>query len=317
MLSNFHDVKIIESAEGNVSKYVFTGEKGVAESVLYRYPDYRTRTVICCSTMSGCPVGCRFCGAGDYFVRSFGGDEIVEQVERCVNDTGIDAAEMKRLQIMFMSMGEPLLNRGGMISALQALYGRYPNAALLISTIGPDIDYDWVYQISQQIPTIGLQFSVHQSTDDRRDSLIPFKKKLTLLQIATVGAAWHDVAGRKPFFNYCAGDDNSSAYDADNLLSLFDPSIWNATVSVICERNEGLPAKNQHQIDLAADFASKLVDRGFDVRVFDPAGQDDIGGGCGQLWFVQKWMRDHPELAKPSIGHGLPSVHTPAPVGDA
>jgi len=308
----FHDVKIIPSAEGNVSKYVFTGKTGVAESVLYRYPDYQTRTVICCSTMSGCPVGCRFCGAGDHFVRSFTADEIVAQADRCIADTGVDPATMGRLQIMFMSMGEPLLNKSGMISALQSLYGKYPNAALLISTIGPDIDYDWVHAISQQIPTVGLQFSVHQSTDERRTALIPFKKKLTLMQIATVGSVWHDVTGRKPFFNYCAGDDNSSSQDADALLDTFDPSIWNATVSVICERNEGMPAKNQHQIDLAANFASKLVERCFDVRVFDPAGQDDIGGGCGQLWFVQQWMRDHPELARPSIGHGLPSVHTPA-----
>lgn len=308
----FHSTKIIDSIEGNVKKYVFTGDTGVAEAVLYRYPDYHTRTVICCSTMSGCPVGCRFCGAGDHFVRSFTAEEIVAQVDRCITDTGVDPANMGRLQIMFMSMGEPLLNKSGMISALQALYGKYPNAALLISTIGPDIDYDWVHSISQQIPTIGLQFSVHQSTDERRNSLIPFKRKLTIHQIADIGTEWARVTGRKPFFNYCAGDDNSRDEDAENLLSQFNPVVWNATVSVICERNEGMPAKNQHQIDLASNFASKLVQRGFDVRVFDPAGQDDIGGGCGQLWFVQQWMRDHPELAKASIGHGLPSVHTPS-----
>lgn len=310
----FYDVKVIESAEGNVSKYVFTADKGVAESVLYRYPDYATRTVICCSTMSGCPVGCRFCGAGDYFVRNFAGEEIVAQVDRCIDDTGVEASSMKRLQIMFMSMGEPLLNKSGMISALQALYGKYPNAALLISSIGPDIDYDWVEAISREIPTIGLQFSIHKSQDEERDQLIPFKKKLPISRIARRGESWNAATGRKPFFNYCAGDDNSSDEDADRLLMHFNPSIWNATVSVICERNEGMPARNDHQVQLAADFASKLVQRGFDVRVFDPAGQDDIGGGCGQLWFVQQWMRDHPELARPSIGHGLPSVHTPAPV---
>ena len=261
--------------------------------------------------MSGCPVGCRFCGAGDYFVRGFNGEEIVSQVDRCIADTEVDPASMGRLQIMFMSMGEPLLNRAGMISALQSLYGKYPKAALLISTIGPDIDYEWVYSLSNEIKTIGLQFSIHQSTDDRRDALIPFKKKLNISQIVRVGERWHARTGRKPFFNYCAGDDNSTEIDADRLFLAFNPSVWNATVSVICERNEGMPAKNDHQIELAANFASKLVDRGFDVRVFDPAGQDDIGGGCGQLWFVQQWMRDNPELARPSIGNGLPSVHTP------
>lgn len=311
-MRNFHDVKVIASAEGNVSKYVFTGAKAVAESVLYRYPDYQTRTVICCSTMSGCPVGCRFCGAGDYFVKSLSGEEIVEQVDRCIADTGVDPASMSRLQIMFMSMGEPLLNKAGLVNALRTLYAKYPNAALLISTIGPDINYDWVHDISVEIPTIGLQFSIHESEDERRNKLIPFKAKLDIGQISFVGEMWKHRTGRKPFFNYCAGDNNSTVADADRLKWEFNPSVWNATVSVICERNEGLPAKNQHQMDLAANFASKLVERGFDVRVFDPAGQDDIGGGCGQLWFVQKWMRDHPEMAKPSIGHGLPSVHTPA-----
>lgn len=307
----FADVKVIPSYEGNVSKYVFTAESGVAEAVLYRYPDYETRTVICCSTMSGCPVGCRFCGAGDYFVRSLCADEIVEQADRCIADTGVEAASIKRLQIMFMSMGEPLLNPKGMQDALRVLYRKYPNAALLISTIGPDIDYDWVRDISVEIPTVGLQFSVHKSSDAERDTLIPFKKKLPLNFIAYEGEQWHRKTGRKPFFNYCAGDDNSLSHDADRLRDRFDPTVWNATVSVICERNEGMPAKNQHQIELAANFASLLVERGFDVRVFDPAGQDDIGGGCGQLWFVQQWMRDHPEKARPSIGHGLPSVHTP------
>lgn len=114
----FDETRVIDSAEGNVRKYVFTSATGVAESVLYRYPDYQTRTVICCSTMSGCPVGCRFCGAGDRFVRAFSAEEIVAQVDRCIADTGVDPAAMGRLQIMFMSMGEPLLNPKGMQGAL-------------------------------------------------------------------------------------------------------------------------------------------------------------------------------------------------------
>ncbi len=64
---------------------------------------------------------------------------------------------------------------------------------------------------------------------------------------------------------------------------------------------------------LAASFASRLLQRGFNVRVFDPAGQDTIGGGCGQLWFVQDWMRGNP-LAKPSVGHGKPALHAPIEV---
>ncbi|MCS3890499.1 radical SAM protein [Bradyrhizobium elkanii] len=305
------NVKRIDDAAQNVAKFVFDNGTAVAESVLYKYPDYATRTVICCSTQSGCPVGCRFCGAGDNFVRSLTADEIIAQVEHSIEQTGIQASEMKRLQVMFMSMGEPLLNPKGLVPALRQLYQLYPNAALLISTSAPMINYEWVREISMEIPTIGLQFSVHESTDAARDALVPFKKKLNLFQIATEGMIWHEVTGRSPFFNYCAHDGNSSTEDAERLWGLFDPLIWNATVSVVCERSEGMPATNEHQRSLASDFSLKLVERGYDVRVFDPAGQDTIGGGCGQLWFVQKWMQDHPDLARPSIGRGLPVVHAP------
>lgn len=47
-----------DSSEGNVFKYVFSGNDFVAESVLYRYNSFTERTVICCSTQSGCPAWC-------------------------------------------------------------------------------------------------------------------------------------------------------------------------------------------------------------------------------------------------------------------
>lgn len=119
--------------------------------------------------------------------------------------------------------------------------------------------------------------------------------------------------GRRPFFNYCAHDKNTSEEDADRILALFDPRIWEATISVICERDESVAAANERQRELALNFQSKLGLRGYSTRCFDPAGQDDIGGGCGQLWFVQDWMKNNPELAKKSVGFGRPSVHTPRP----
>lgn len=299
-----------------VSKYVFEKPNAVAEAVLYRYPTFKDRTVICCSTQSGCPVGCRFCGAGDYFVRSLTTDEIVSQPVRLLEDVDCDPNDMGRLQIMFMSMGEPLLNLRNLAPAMRQLHAMYPKAALLISSIGPRISATQMvelFDVSKEITTIGLQFSVHESTDEARNRLIPFDKKLGLDEIADVGRAWSETTGRRPFFNYCAHDANSSPADADRLMKQFPPNVWNATVSVVCERNEGLPATNEHQRELAVRFGNLLLARGFDVRVFDPAGQDTIGGGCGQLWFVQRWLSEHGEASRPSCGHGRPVVH--APVG--
>lgn len=300
-----------DSSDANVCKYILEFEGAVAEAVLYKYPTYEERTVMCISTQSGCPIGCRFCGAGDAFVRSLRGEEIVAQVDHMLRDKGIDLNACKKAQIMVMSMGEPLLNRAGLLVAFEILHARFPDVALLISTSAPDVDYGWVNQMSQNIPKVGLQFSVHESTDVARDALIPFKAKLNLQQIAEKGVEWHRATGRRPYFNYCAHPDNTSEEDADRLLELFNPYIWEATVSVICERDESISAANRRQRELATDFMGLLVARGFSVRCFDPAGQDDIGGGCGQLHSTQKWMADNPHLTHRSAGSKLPKVHTP------
>lgn len=309
-MSQWKDVKRIDSKEGNVWKYVFEKNDAVAEAVLYRYPTFEDRTVICCSTQSGCPVGCRFCGAGDRFIRSLTAEEIFSQVAYLIDDMTIIPERVQRMQIMFMSMGEPLLNFKELTDAMRMLSVQFPKSKLLISTSGPMVDYSKVNQVSQEMPQIGLQFSIHESTDDLRNELIPFRKKLRLKEIAQAGTDWFHATGRKPFFNYCAHEKNSSQGDADRLFGLFDPRIWECTVSVVCERDESVAAANARQRELASDFMQKMLTKGYSTRMFDPAGQDDIGGGCGQLWYVQDWMKNHQHLGRETFGN-LPVVHAP------
>lgn len=303
----------IVSSEGNVEKFVFKTEGAVAESVLYRYPSYAERTVICCSTQSGCPVGCRFCGAGDYFVRNLTTDEIVAQpaylLDLVERETGVGADSMARLQIMFMSMGEPLLNQSRLVEALYRLYELYPNAALLVSTSGPKVSYEELYRAAEEIPTVGLQFSVHESTDAARDLLVPFKAKLNLEEMAARGEEFARRTHRRPFFNYCVHEGNSSPEDVARLQTIFEPAVWESTISVICERDETLKAAHERQESLTSRFMGLMLEAGYSTRRFDPAGQDDVGGGCGQLHFVQEWFRDNPDKARPSVGNGLPILH--------
>ena len=306
------NVQIFQDEKEHVKKYVFERDDIAVESVLYRYPTYTERTVLCISTMCGCPMGCRFCGTGDYFVRSLTAEEIVAQAMYILDSQidGINPSEIKKLQIMVMSMGEPALVKA-LWEAFRILHKKYPNAALLISSSGPKIDYSWIREMSVEIPTVGLQFSVHESTDTARNALIPFKNKLNLFEIAKEGLEWFIATRRKPYFNYCAHGNNSSEEDVERLFNLFNPSVWEATVSVICERESHAQATNEHQRNLAIEFGNKLVERGYNVRVFDPAGQDTIGGGCGQLHYYQDWIEKNKGLVKPSAGCGLPKVHTP------
>jgi 23S rRNA (adenine2503-C2)-methyltransferase len=306
----FNGVKEVRSSDENVMKFVFEKDNAVAEAVLYKYPTYEDRTVICCSTQSGCPVGCRFCGAGDYFVRSLKCDEIVYQVDHCLESQNINPEDIKNFQIMVMSMGEPMLNFKELEKAFEILTVKYPQAKLLVSSIGPRVDFEPFMDMAQRIDTVGLQFSIHKSTDEERNKLIPFKSKLTLKEIGEVGEVFLARTGRKPFINYCATEE-STIEDVKRLSELFNPDVFEATISVVCERDESVTAAHVRQQEIASCFQQLMMEAGYSTRMFDPAGQDDIGGGCGQLWFVQDWMKNNQHIAKKSVGFGMEKVHSP------
>ena len=289
------DFKVFESSEKNVWKYVFTSEDMVAEAVLYRYEDFYKRTVICCSTQSGCPVGCKFCGSGGHFVRNLTADEIVSQINHILNDKGIyDVDERgERFQIMFMSMGEPMLNWENVEKAIRILHEVYPNAELLLSTIAPNSSrYGRLIKLSKEIDKVGLQFSIHKAFDSERNKLIPYEDKLSLRQIRDIGTLWWKETGRRPYLNYCVDGTNNQWNDAYELMTLFSPLVFNFTFSVVCSKNENMKDAGFKNLSAIRKFEEEFLNEGYNTRIFDPAGQDDIGGGCGQLWYVQQWMRE-------------------------
>lgn len=288
-------VKILKSSDTRVKKIVFTSDSAVAEAVLYKYPEYKDRTVICCSVQSGCPVGCTFCGTGKQFIRNLTASEIIFQVKTCLKETKVDPSGIKKLQIMFMSMGEPFLNYDNLEAAIIDLNLKIPNAQLLVSTSAP---YHQLYnhftrfiQLSKDIDKVGIQFSVHESNDEARKKLIP-TATMSLNAIAVAGEMWADRVGRRPFFNYCVHEINCHDENVQELLQHFDPQIWECTLSVICNSDETIHQSKVRQLDIIKLFSEKMLNVGYSLRVFDPAGQDDIGGGCGQLWATQKWLKD-------------------------
>lgn len=297
-------VEELVDVQENVKKYIFKKGDAIAESVLYGYPDYDTRTVMCISVSCGCAVGCTFCGTGKFYGRNLTTAEIIEQVQYMKNKNVINFDEVQKLQIMFMSMGEPLLNAFNVSSAIDHL-SLQQNAQLLLSTIAPNTKDGWnaFMQCAISYKTVGLQFSVHESTDEARNKIIPFPGKHTLEEIALRGVEFFRVTGRKPFFNYCVKDTNSSKEDALRLRMLFDPRVWECTLSVICSADQTMNAAINEQLTVIDAFNAELVNLGFNTRVFNPAGQDTIGGGCGQLFSVQQFAKNNPHIMHQSAGN--------------
>ncbi|MDR2934187.1 MAG: radical SAM protein [Rickettsiales bacterium] len=285
----------IDSSDRNVSKFIFTGKDVAVESVLYRYPEYNERTVLCVSTQSGCPVGCTFCGTGRFFARSLTDSEIIEQVQTSLSYIDCNPMDIKKFQIMFMSMGEPMLNLENLIKAIKKLHTIYPTAQLLVSTSAPHISdkqYELFFETAREIPQVGLQFSVHESNDIARKKLIPTKTS-PLERIGKLGERFALITNRKPYFNYCVHHNNNKQKNIDELLKNFNPNVWEATLSVICEKDNNMKNAIEQKLDLIQSFQQEILNAGYSSRVFNPAGQDDIGGGCGQLWYFQEWVKKH------------------------
>lgn len=289
------------SKDSNVSKFVFEGKyenrRDIAvEAVLYKYNSYKDRTVICCSTQCGCPVGCVFCGTGKFFIRNLTCEEIVEQIETVLTYIDCNTDEINKFQIMFMSMGEPFMNYDNLELAIIALAEKYKNAELLVSTSAPFMpifnNIDKFVILSKKYDKIGIQFSVHESNDDDRSKLISTKTS-PLEIIGFVGDEWAKATGRKPFFNYCVHENNSNNKNVSELLENFNPNVWECTLSVICEKDNTMQNAINEKLELIKSFSEKMVNAGYSIRVFNPAGQDDIGGGCGQLWYFQQWLNEN------------------------
>jgi 23S rRNA (adenine2503-C2)-methyltransferase len=290
-------VKKFDGKEGNVWKFVFDFGDAIAEAVLYKYQSFGERTVLCISVQSGCPVGCKFCGTGKKFVRNLTSEEIQYQVTRVLLEMNLTDCikNCRKFQIMFMSMGEPFLNYFEVEKAIISLNMWHPNAQLLVSTMGPKKPQffgDFI-KLSHKINKVGLQFSVHEAIEEKRNLLIPFKDKLTLREMRDIGICWHGITDRKVYINYCVNENNVSQVEKDRLMDLFSPYSFAFTFSVICSADETMKDAGFRNKVFIEKFMQSFVDAEYDCRMFDPAGQDDIGGGCGQLWYVQEWMKKH------------------------
>lgn len=299
----FDKVQVFQGENPDVWKYVFEKEDACVEAVLYRYGSFEKRTVMCISVQSGCPVGCVFCGTGRSFIRNLTAEEIVAQAERIVSDVEIQTYPFtlnsisEKFQIMFMSMGEPMLNWDNVNQAIMTLHQEYRNADLLVSTVGlnkPEVAKSMI-QTSMAIPKVGLQFSVHSGFDARRNGIIPFAGKLDLRQIRDFGMDWNNGTWRPVYLNICVDQYNMGAEEIKRLKDLFSPLVFNLTFSVICEYENGQvkdPAEKALVEEKILGIMQDFLKDGYNVRKFDPAGQDDIGAGCGQLWYVQEWMKE-------------------------
>jgi len=166
-------VRIFQSADGT-RRYLFEVSGGHRiESVFI--PEEK-RDTFCISTQVGCPVACLFCVTGKLPMRrNLSAGEIVGQVLALQANRGTD---LKRLNIVIMGMGEPLLNYDRVMKALRLMTDplgmsiSVRRVTLSTSGVVPGLE-----RLAQEDLVPNLAISLNATTDAVRDRLIPINRK--------------------------------------------------------------------------------------------------------------------------------------------
>ncbi len=229
----------------------------------------------CISTQAGCAMGCRFCHTGvDGRGRNLQPHEIVGQVMAM-------RAVVPITNLVFMGMGEPLLNLDNVVAAcriLQDIWGLgYVSQRIIVSTCGvvPAID-----ELSGLLD-VRLAISLNASSDEVRSELMPCNRKWKIDAVLRAAERYVKRARGPVMLEYVllAGV-NDSVRDADRLARLVRGI--DAGVSLI-PHNEfpGSPYRRPSGAAVA-DFARQLRQRGV-AAIVRLSGGGDILAACGQL----------------------------------
>ena len=190
--------------------------------------DRTERWMIGVSTMSGCPVRCKFCATGKLKkYRNLTSEEIVKQVIFAVNNIPEEGGSKKMLvslimggdsapkefKINYTRMGEPFLNIDAIRKAIVVIDSIFPAAKVhhYVSTVGiKGSDFSWIKD------NITLQFSVHSFDEEHRNWLIPYKNKMSLSEMGEIRTQ----SSQKTTINLTLTKE--SDFDIKELVKYFD-----------------------------------------------------------------------------------------------
>ena len=258
------------SIDGTVKALFQTGEGHPVEAVLMRYRDGRRS--VCLSSQSGCPLTCTFCATGQMqFRRTLTAWEILDQALHFRRVEAID-------HVVFMGMGEPMLNVDAVIEAAR----RLPDLGVThrrttISTVGwlPGLRR-FVDEVEQPIR---LALSLHAPADALRSELMPVNDRYPLEEVLAECRRYFDLRGRKVFVEYVmlAGVNDSVAH-AHELSELLDRYVFK--VNLIPYNPTGMYDGSERET--IAAFKSVLDHARLPATVRLTRGRD-IAAACGQL----------------------------------
>lgn len=267
-----------QTSEDGTTKFLLRLADGRQIESVY-IPDTPANT-FCVSTQVGCAIGCAFCLTGKMgLVRHLTAGEIAGQVRVMAHRTGLAGSAFN---VVLMGMGEPLHNYDATRKALRILadsqgLALHPRRVTL-STVGllPGLE-----RLAADPDMPNLAISLHATTDELRDQLVPVNRRYDLAALLDACRALPLRKRSRITFEYVLlANVNDSVADARRLVRLLDG--LKAKVNVLpLNAAPGIPFDRPSDARVDA-FARTLAEHGIRVSVRKSRGRD-IRAACGQL----------------------------------
>lgn len=175
-------------------------DKLVVESVLIPSGD---RVTACVSSQVGCSLDCEFCATSKLSrMRNLESYEIFDQII-LLNEQSIENYSLPISNIVFMGMGEPLLNYNNVINSINLITGKegieISNKKITLSTSGIS---KMIHKMADDNVKFNLAISLHSAIESTRNEIMPFSKSFPLSQLIKSLEYWYEKTKRKVTFEY-------------------------------------------------------------------------------------------------------------------
>ena len=270
---------IQKSKDGTIKNGIKLFDDLIVESVLI---PTKKRITACISSQVGCSLNCKFCATARLKrMRNLNPDEIYDQVA-LISKQSKEYYNRSLTNIVFMGMGEPLMNYKNVIEAIKMITSKkglgISARRIVVSTSGiPKM----IKKMADENVKFKLAVSLHSAVDSIRTSIMPFNEKMNLSELKLALKYWYKKTKRIITYEYVVWKGiNDTVEDANALVDFckFAPSKVNLIQYNSIDDNKFSQASK----DNIYLYQKILEENNINVTIRRSRGQD-IDAACGQL----------------------------------
>ncbi|MDA7728999.1 23S rRNA (adenine(2503)-C(2))-methyltransferase RlmN [Flavobacteriales bacterium] len=271
--------KAERSIDGTIKYSLQLHDKLLVEGVII---PSKNRLTACVSSQVGCSLACEFCATGTMKLdRNLSASEIYDQVF-ILNEEAISNFGKPLSNIVYMGMGEPLLNYKALLGSIKFItteqgLGMSPKR-ITVSTAGIA---KMIKKLADDDVRFNLAISLHTASNSKRDILMPLNQKIKLEELRQSVQYFYDKTGSRITYEYILFKDlNDSLEDAQKLVQFAKASTCKIN---LIEYNtvDNLPYEKSSN-KVTENFIKFLEEKKLIVNLRRSKGKD-IAAACGQL----------------------------------